>query len=132
MAFALLPLGELILEGIGAGLATNMTNEVINTFKPIVSRKIGTEIADYAKNHPKGFLAQSLDSATKTRFQAIQDSNKAKIKAKAKPPPQPRQPPKRKIYYDDSDDDDDDYNYRYKQTHRYGHFPRKGHRVSRH
>jgi len=123
MAFFLPAIGELILEGVGAGVVTNMTNEVINTFKPIVSRKIGTEIADYAKKHPKGFLAQSLDSATKSRFQAIQDSNKSKIKTKAKQP-------KRKIY--DDDDSDDNMDNRNRQTHRYGHFPRKGHRVSRH
>jgi hypothetical protein len=116
MAAFLYPLGEIILEGLGAGLATNMTNEVVNTFKPIVARKIGSEVADYAKNHPKGFLAQSLDSATKTRYQAIQEGNKAKDKTKMKLLEEAKA--KRKMYEN--------------QHYRYEHSYRKGSRRSRH
>ena len=116
MAFFLPAIGELILEGVGAGLVSNMTNEVVNTFKPIVARKIGSEVADYAKNHPKGFLAQSLDSATKTRYQAIQEGNKAKEKAKMKLLEEAKA--KRKMYEN--------------QHYRYEHSYRKGSRRSRH
>lgn len=85
MAF-LLPVGEIIMEAFAGGVVGNLANEAMNQFKPIVARKIGSEVADYAKTHPKGFLAQSLDSATKTRYQAISQAqaDKAKDKAKAK------------------------------------------------
>jgi|APIni6443716594_1056825.scaffolds.fasta_scaffold1343699_2 hypothetical protein len=113
-AFFLPAIGELILEGAGAAIATNMTNEVFNQFKPIVARKVGEEVGDYAKNHPKGFIAQSLDSAAKTRYKSNENSNKSKMKEK--------------ILTEEKRLRD----YTKEQHRRYEHSYRKGHRTSKH
>jgi hypothetical protein len=118
MAFFLPAIGELILEGAGAAIATNMTNEVFNQFKPIVARKVGEEVGDYAKNHPKGFIAQSLDSATKTRYKSNENSNKSQNIEKMKS----------KILTEEKRLRD----YTKEQHRRYEHSYRKGHRTSKH
>jgi len=118
MAFFLPAIGELILEGAGAAIATNMTNEVFNQFKPVVARKVGEEVGSYAKNHPEGFLAQSLDSATKTRYNSNENSNKSQNIEKMK----------QKILMEERQI----RNYKREQHRRYEHSYRKGHRTSKH
>lgn len=117
MAFFLPAIGELILEGAGAAVATNMTNEVFNQFKPIVARKVGEEVASYAASHPQGFIAQSLDSATKTRYKSNENSNKSQNIEKMK----------EKILTEEMRIRD----YKREQHRRYEHSYRKGHRKSK-
>jgi len=66
MAF-LLPLGEIILEGMAAGAATNMGKEVYDTFAPKLkdgaSDLIGKKIGGYAHDYPDGFVAETLNKA---------------------------------------------------------------------
>ncbi len=61
MAFFLAPLGEIILEGMAAGMATNMGKEVYDTFAPKLkdgaSDLIGQKIGGYAHDNPNGFVA---------------------------------------------------------------------------
>jgi len=68
MAGFLLGLGEMIVEGIAGGFVSNVANEAIKTFKPIVAKKVGDEIVSYSASHPKGFIAQSLDHRGHRRF----------------------------------------------------------------
>ncbi len=56
MAGFLLGLGEMIVEGIAGGFVSNVANEAIKTFKPIVAKKVGDEIVSYSASHPKGFI----------------------------------------------------------------------------
>ena len=66
MAF-LLPLGEIILEGLAAGAATNMGKEVYDTFAPKLkdasSDLIGKKIGGYAHDNPDGFVAETLNKS---------------------------------------------------------------------
>lgn len=66
MAF-LLPLGEIILEGLAAGAATNMGKEVYDTFAPKLrdgaSDLIGQKIGGYAHDYPDGFVAETLNKS---------------------------------------------------------------------
>lgn len=66
MAF-LLPLGEIVMEGIAEGTATNMGQEIINTFAPKIKEGamdlLGNIISGYAAQNPKGFIAQTLDKS---------------------------------------------------------------------
>lgn len=70
MAF-LLPVGELILEGVEAGVAGNMVNAVYNEFKEPakkwISNEAGNVIGDYAKNNPNGIVDMTLDKASNHR-----------------------------------------------------------------
>jgi len=67
MAFALLPFGELILEGIAGGVASNMGKEIYDTFAPKIKEGatdlLGEKIGSYASQHPKGFVAQTLNKS---------------------------------------------------------------------
>lgn len=82
-AFFLPAMGELIMDGlggiVGSTIATNMTNELINQFKPAVGRTIGKEISTYAKNHPKGIIANVLEGTGKTVNKTIENKTKNKI-----------------------------------------------------
>ena len=77
MAF-LVGLGEMIVEGLAGGIMSNIGNEVVKTFKPIVAKKVGDEIVSYSASHPKGFIAQSLDSATASRYNNLNQAKKLK------------------------------------------------------
>ena len=79
MAF-LLGLGEMIVEGLAGGIMSNIGNEVVKTFKPIVAKKVGDEIVSYSASHPKGFIAQSLESATASRYNNLNQAKKLKEK----------------------------------------------------
>jgi hypothetical protein len=78
MAFFLPALGELIMDGIGgvvgSTIATNMTNEIVNSFKPVVGQAIGKEITTYAKNNPTGIIANVLEGTRKPATKAIQNT----------------------------------------------------------
>ena len=77
MAF-LVGLGEMLVEGLAGGIMSNIGNEVVKTFKPIVAKKVGDEIVSYSASHPKGFIAQSLDSATASRYNNLNQAKKLK------------------------------------------------------
>ena len=66
MAF-LLPLGEIVLEGITAGAASNMGKEIYNTFAPKLKDAstdlLGKKIGGYAHDNPNGFVAQTLEKS---------------------------------------------------------------------
>jgi hypothetical protein len=66
MAF-LLPLGELVLEGMAMGASTNMGKEVYDTFAPKLkdasSDLLGKKIGGYAHDNPNGFVAQTLEKS---------------------------------------------------------------------
>ena len=66
MAF-LLPVGELILDGIEAGVAGNMVNAVYNEFKEpvkkVLTEKAGKVVGDYAKANPDGYVDNIIDQA---------------------------------------------------------------------
>jgi hypothetical protein len=79
MAF-LLGIGEMIVEGLAGGIMSNIGNEVVKTFKPIVAKKVGDEIVSYSASHPKGFIAQSLESATASRYNNLNQAKKLKEK----------------------------------------------------
>lgn len=68
MAF-LYPLGEIVIEGIEAGLASNMGKEIINSFAPKIKDGIidltGKQIAAYAAAQPTGFVAKTINKAYK-------------------------------------------------------------------
>jgi len=78
MAGFLLGLGEMLVEGIAGGFVSNVATEAIKTFKPIVAKKVGDEIVSYSASHPKGFIAQSLDSATASRYNNLNQAKKLK------------------------------------------------------
>lgn len=134
MAFFLPAIGELILEGAGAAIATNMTNEVFNQFKPVVARKVGEEVADYAKNHPKGFIAQSLDSATKTRYKSNENSNKSQNIEKMKSKVLTEEKRLRDYMREQQNLTEERRmrDYMREQHRRYEHSYRKGHRTGKH
>ncbi len=77
MAF-LLGLGEMLVEGLAGGIMSNIGNEVVKTFKPIVAKRVGDEIVSYSASHPKGFIAQSLDTATASRYNNLNQAKKLK------------------------------------------------------
>ena len=79
MAF-LLGLGEMLVEGLAGGIMSNIGNEVVKTFKPIVAKRVGDEIVSYSASHPKGFIAQSLDTATASRYNNLNQAKKLKEK----------------------------------------------------
>ncbi len=79
MAF-LLGLGEMLVEGLAGGIMSNIGNEVVKTFKPIVAKRVGDEIVSYSASHPKGFIAQSLESATASRYNNLNQAKKLKEK----------------------------------------------------
>ena len=64
MAF-LLPLGELVLEGLEAGVASNMGKEIYDSFAPKIrdasADLLGKQIAGYARENPNGFVAETLN-----------------------------------------------------------------------
>lgn len=66
MAF-LLPLGELVLEGMATGVASNMGKEIYDTFAPKLkdasSDLLGKQIGGYAQENPEGFVAQTLQKS---------------------------------------------------------------------
>jgi hypothetical protein len=66
MAF-LLPLGELVLEGMATGMATNMGKEVYDSFAPKLKDAstdlLGKKIGGYAHDNPDGFVAQTLEKS---------------------------------------------------------------------
>jgi hypothetical protein len=61
----LLPLGELVLEGLEAGVASNMGKEIYNSFAPKIrdasADLLGKQIAGYAHENPNGFVAETLN-----------------------------------------------------------------------
>ena len=66
MAF-LLPLGELVIEGIAGGVASNMGKEIYDQFAPRLKEGAidlaGKKIGGYAQAHPTGFVAQTLEKS---------------------------------------------------------------------
>jgi hypothetical protein len=66
MAF-LLPLGELVLEGMALGASTNMGKEVYDTFAPKLKDAstdfLGKKIGGYAHDNPNGFVAETLEKS---------------------------------------------------------------------
>ena len=66
MAF-LLPLGEIVLEGMAAGAASNMGKELYDQFAPKLKTEAadlaGRKIGGYAKANPTGFVAQTLEKS---------------------------------------------------------------------
>lgn len=68
MAF-LAPFAEIVLEGIEAGVATNIVSGISNEFvkkaKPLVSQEAGKVIADYASNNPNGMVDMTLQNTIK-------------------------------------------------------------------
>lgn len=66
MAF-LLPVGELILDGIESGVAGNMVNAVYNEFKEpvkqVLTEKAGKVVGDYAKANPDGYVDNIVEQA---------------------------------------------------------------------
>ena len=67
MAMFLYPLGELVLEGMATGMATNMGKEVYDTFAPKLrdasTELIGKQIGGYASQNPNGFVAETLEKS---------------------------------------------------------------------
>lgn len=67
MSFLLYPLGELVLEGMATGIATNMGKEVYDTFAPKLrdasTDLLGKKIGGYAHDNPDGFVAETLNKS---------------------------------------------------------------------
>ena len=65
MAF-LLPIAELVLEGVAMGTGSAMANDAWSHFKPEVedyaTEKIGQKLGSHIKAHPDGFLARTAES----------------------------------------------------------------------
>jgi len=78
MAF-LLPLGELVLEGIASGMATNMGKEVYDTFAPKLKDAstdlLGKKIGGYAHENPDGFVAQTLEKSYQYSLRPASSTN---------------------------------------------------------
>jgi uncharacterized phage-associated protein len=66
MAF-LLPVGELVLNAVEAGVAGNMVNAVYNEFKEpvkqVLTEKAGKVVGDYAKANPDGYVDNIVEQA---------------------------------------------------------------------
>ena len=66
MAF-LLPVGELVLNAVEAGVAGNMVNAVYNEFKEpvkqVITEKAGKIVGDYAKAHPDGYVDNIVEQS---------------------------------------------------------------------
>ena len=66
MAF-LLPVGELVLNAVEAGVAGNMVNAVYNEFKEpvkqVITEKAGKLVGDYAKAHPDGYVDNIVEQS---------------------------------------------------------------------
>ena len=66
MAF-LLPVGELVLNAVEAGVAGNMMNAVYNEFKEpvkqVITEKAGKLVGDYAKAHPDGYVDNIVEQS---------------------------------------------------------------------
>ena len=66
MAF-LLPVGELVLNAVEAGVAGNMVNAVYNEFKEpvkqVLTEKAGKLVGDYAKAHPDGYVDNIVEQS---------------------------------------------------------------------
>lgn len=62
-----MPLGELVLEGMATGMATNMGKEVYDTFAPKLrdasTELLGKKIGGYAHDNPNGFVAETLNKS---------------------------------------------------------------------
>jgi uncharacterized phage-associated protein len=66
MAF-LLPVGELVLNAVEAGVAGNMVNAVYNEFKEpvkqVLTEKAGKVVGEYAKAHPDGYVDNIVEQS---------------------------------------------------------------------
>jgi len=66
MAF-LLPVGELVLNAVEAGVAGNMMNAVYNEFKEpvkkVITEKTGKLVGEYAKAHPDGYVDNIVEQS---------------------------------------------------------------------
>ncbi len=76
----LLPVGELILDGIEGAAAGNMMNAVYNEFKEPakkwLSDEAGSVVGDYAKNNPGGIVDMTLDKASNHKKRRGRQSRK--------------------------------------------------------
>ena len=67
MAQFLLPVGELVLNAVEAGVAGNMVNAVYNEFKEpvkqVLTEKAGKLVGDYAKAHPDGYVDNIVEQS---------------------------------------------------------------------
>lgn len=65
MAF-LLPMAELVFEGVAMGTGSAMANDAWSHFKPEIedyaTEKIGQKLGSHIREHPDGFLANTLES----------------------------------------------------------------------
>jgi len=63
----LLPVGELVLNAVEAGVAGNMVNAVYNEFKEpvkqVLTEKAGKLVGDYAKAHPDGYVDNIVEQS---------------------------------------------------------------------
>jgi len=63
----LLPVGELVLNAVEAGVAGNMVNAVYNEFKEpvkqVITEKAGKLVGDYAKAHPDGYVDNIVEQS---------------------------------------------------------------------
>lgn len=67
MAAFLMPVGELVLNAVEAGVAGNMVNAVYNEFKEpvkqVLTEKAGKLVGDYAKAHPDGYVDNIVEQS---------------------------------------------------------------------
>jgi len=67
MAQFLLPVGELVLNAVEAGVAGNMVNAVYNEFKEpvqqVLTEKAGKVVGEYAKAHPDGYVDNIVEQS---------------------------------------------------------------------
>lgn len=69
----LLPLGELVIEGIEGGVASNMGKEIYNQFAPkikesvinLASDFVGRNVGNFIQNHPNTFITNTLEKSYK-------------------------------------------------------------------
>jgi len=63
----LLPVGELVLNAVEAGVAGNMVNAVYNEFKEpvkqVLTEKAGKVVGEYAKAHPDGYVDNIVEQS---------------------------------------------------------------------
>lgn len=66
MAF-LLPMAELVLEGMAVGTGSHIANDLMNQFVPkikdLASDELGKKIGGIAQENPNGFVANTLNKS---------------------------------------------------------------------
>jgi hypothetical protein len=74
----LLPLGELVIEGIESGAAANMGKEIYNQFAPkikegvmnLASDFVGRNVGDFIQKHPNTFISNTLEKSYKHSYKS--------------------------------------------------------------